>query len=116
MAIALGERRIVSIPNGSKCPGAVGMTARTRSGANSANLPTREPVPEKPNRISLADPNSGWRELCANCVSAANRARPIPFDGSTFISPPVSDLDFYSYLNKTARRETEQEASDHVEE
>ena len=87
---ALGESVMVSTPSGSPCPGFPAMTATMRSGAYSANLPTREPVPENPSRIRLADASSGCPERAANSVRAANSARPIPLEGSTFMSPPVS--------------------------
>jgi hypothetical protein len=41
----------------------------------------------------LADASSGWPELPASWVSAESKARPIPFDGSALMSPPVSDFD-----------------------
>ena len=64
---------MVSSPSG-LCPGLAAMTARTRSGAYSANRPTSDPVPEKPSRINLADANSGCCDMSANCVSAEKRA------------------------------------------
>ena len=75
------DRSMISRPSG-LWPGWVATTARTRSGAYAANRPTRDPVPEKPSRINLADASSRWPDNSANCPSAARRARPIPCFGS----------------------------------
>lgn len=78
-------------------PGANGIAPITRSGYACVSVADSTPAAENPNRITGAVASSACPVSTANCVSAANSARPGPLVASGCRSPKLFALHWCAY-------------------